>query len=67
MSYETDPKIREKIDKLLHQNAAYQAQQVCVTNSKTRKKEINRFCRVNFLTPIKDLDPAFYDSIKEAG
>lgn len=67
MSYYTNQKVRKKIDDLLHQNAAYQAQHVCMDNSKTRKEEINRYCRVNFLSPIKDLDPVFYDSIKDAG
>ena len=67
MSYYTNQKVRKKIDDLLHQNAAYQAQHVCMHNSKTRKEEINRYCRVNFLSPIKDLDPVFYNSIKDAG
>ena len=65
MSYHTNKKTRSKIDRLLQQNASYQAQHTCVTNSKTRKEEINRYCRINFLNPIKDLDPEFYNEIKE--
>jgi len=64
MSYKTNKKVREKIDNLLKKNAAYQASETCVTNSKTRREEINRHCRVNFINPIKDIDIDFYDSIK---
>ena len=63
--YYTNKKIKEKIDKLLQLNASYQAQNTCITNSKSKKEEINRHCRVNFLNPIKDLDAEFYNSIKE--
>jgi len=37
-----------------------------MTNSKTRREEINRYCRVNFINPIKDIDADFYDSIKNS-
>lgn len=63
--YYTNKKTKEKIDKLLRANASYQAQHTCITNSKSKKEEINRHCRVNFLNPIKELDAEFYNSIKE--
>lgn len=66
MSYSTNKKTKAKIDKLLAKNAAYQAQNTCVTNSVTKRKEINRYCRVNFLKPIKDIDPEFYAQIELA-
>ena len=51
---------------MLSKNASYQAANVCVTNSKTKRKEINRYCRVNFINPIKDIDEEFYSRIKDA-
>tara|TARA_R110000796_G_scaffold23944_1_gene68491 strand:+ start:1109 stop:1300 length:192 start_codon:yes stop_codon:yes gene_type:complete len=58
--------IKKKIDSLLFKNASYQADNVCMTNSKTKRKEINRHCRVNFINPIKDIDEEFYGQIKDA-
>jgi hypothetical protein len=63
MSYLTNKSIKKRIDKLLGGNASYQAANVCVTNSKTRRQEINRHCRVNFINPIKDIDKDFYSQI----
>ena len=63
MSYKTNKTIKKRIDSLLSKNASYQAANVCVTNSKTKRQEINRYCRVNFVNPIKDIDKNFYDQI----
>lgn len=63
MSYLTDKKIKKRIDSLLGKNASYQAANVCVTNSKTKRQEINRHCKVNFVNPIKDIDRNFYNQI----
>ena len=63
MSYKTNKTTKKRIDSLLSKNASYQAANVCVTNSKPRRQEINRYCRVNFVNPIKDIDKNFYDQI----
>lgn len=63
MSYSTNKVTKKKIDSLLTKNAKYQAANVCVTNSKTKRQEINRYCRVNFINPIKDIDINFYKRI----
>tara|TARA_R100001377_G_scaffold1033_1_gene866 strand:+ start:1861 stop:2061 length:201 start_codon:yes stop_codon:yes gene_type:complete len=63
MSYLTNKTIKKRIDKLLGSNAAYQASNVCVDNSKTKRQDINRHCRVNFINPIKDIDKDFYNQI----
>jgi len=63
MSYSTNKQTKARIDKLLEKNAKYQAEHTCITNSKTRREEIMRYCRVNFLNPIKDIDPEFYKRI----
>ncbi len=63
MSYSTNKKTKKRIDNLLGKNASYQASNVCVTNSKTKRQEINRHCRVNFVNPIKDIDKDFYNQI----
>lgn len=64
MSYKTNKKTKAKIDNLLDLNAAYQASQVCKTNSKTRREEINRYCRVQFINPIKEYDLEFFRTIQ---
>lgn len=64
MSYKTNKATKAKIDRLLTQNAAYQAKHTCVTNSPTKRKEITRYCRVNFISPIKDIDAEFYQRIE---
>ena len=66
MSYLTNQKTRKRIDSLLSKNASYQAKETCRTNTKTRKEEVNRHCRVNFINPIKDIDLDFYNSIKDS-
>ena len=63
MSYKTNKTTKKRVDKLLSKNAEYQAVNVCVTNSKTKRQEINRHCRVNFINPIKDIDKDFYNQI----
>ena len=63
MSYKTNKTTKKRVDKLLTENAQYQAANICVTNSKTRRQEINRHCRVNFINPIKDIDVDFYNQI----
>ena len=64
MSYKTNKTTKAKIDRLLAKAAAYQAANICKTNSQTRRKEINRHCRVNFISPIKDIDAEFYQRIE---
>jgi hypothetical protein len=63
MSYKTNKTTKKRVDKLLIKNAEYQAANVCLTNSKTKRQEINRYCRVNFINPIKDIDLEFYNQI----
>ena len=63
MSYKTNKTTKKRVDKLLTENAEYQAANICVTNSKTKRQEINRYCRVNFINPIKDIDLEFYNRI----
>ena len=58
-------RIKMKIDKLLEQNAKYQAAHVCVTNNAEQQKEINDYCNKNFIEPIRDLDCRTYDLIKK--
>ncbi len=49
-------KIKMKIDKLLQENASYQAQHTCVNNTAEEKNRINEYCDKNFIEPIKDID-----------
>lgn len=63
MSYKTNKTTKKRIDSFLTKNAEYQAANVCITNSKTKRQEINRYCRVNFINPIKDIDLEFYNRI----
>ena len=63
MSYKTNKTTKKRVDNLLTKNSQYQAANVCVTNSKTKRQEINRYCRVNFINPIKDIDLEFYNRI----
>jgi ribosomal protein S6 len=62
--YETCPETRAKIDELMQKNAAYQAANNCITNTKSQAKEINRYCNREFIRPIKDLDEQYYKSIQ---
>lgn len=64
MSYKTNKKTKAKIDSLLSRNATYQASQMCKTNSKTKREEINRYCRVQFINPIKEHDLEFFRAIE---
>ena len=63
MSYKTNKTTKKRVEKLLSKHAEYQAANVCITNSKTKRQEINRHCRVNFINPIKDIDVEFYNRI----
>jgi len=63
MSYSTNKTTRKRIDSLLQKNSLYQSSNMCVTNSKTARENINRHCRVNFINPIKDIDEVFYKTI----
>lgn len=65
MTYYTDPEVRRKIDLLLEANASYQARNNCSTNSKSKSRDINRYCNREFIRPIKDLDPVFYEQISK--
>ena len=58
-------KIKMKIDRLLEQNAKYQAANVCVTNTPEQQKKINEYCDKTFIQPIKNLDSETYDLIKK--
>ena len=58
-------KIKMKIDKLLQENATYQAQNVCVNNTPEEKKRINDYCDREFIEPIKDIDLDTYDLLKK--
>ena len=40
MSYLTNKAVKKRIDKLLSNNASYQASNICISNSKTRKQDI---------------------------
>ena len=53
-------KLKMKIDRLLQQNASYQAQNVCVNNTPEEKKRINEYCDKNFIEPIKQIDCRTY-------
>ena len=54
-----------KIDRLLQQNASYQAQNVCVNNTPEEKKRINEYCDKNFIEPIRNIDFDAYDLLKK--
>ena len=54
-----------KIDRLLQQNASYQAQNVCVNNTPEEKKRINEYCDKNFIEPIRNIDLDAYDLLKK--
>jgi hypothetical protein len=53
-------KIKMKIDKLLQENASYQAQHTCVNNTAEEK-----YCDKNFIEPIKDIDLGTYELLKK--
>ena len=58
-------KIKMQIDRLLEQNAKYQANNVCVTNTPEQQKNINDYCNKNFIDPIKNIDKDWFDIIKK--
>ena len=58
-------KIKMNIDKLLEANAKYQAANVCVSNTPDQQKEINNYCNKNFIKPIKEIDPDWFEIIKK--
>ena len=58
-------KIKMQIDRLLEQNAKYQANNVCVTNTPEQQKKINDFCNKNFIDPITNIDKDWFDIIKK--
>ena len=58
-------KLKMKIDRLLQQNASYQAQNVCVNNTPEEKKRINEYCDKNFIEPIRNIDLDAYDLLKK--
>lgn len=58
-------KVKMTVDKLLEQNAKYQAANVCVTNTPEQQKQINDYCNNHFIEPIKNLDDDLYNLIKK--
>lgn len=58
-------KIKMNIDRLLEANAKYQANNVCVNNTPEQQKQINDYCNENFIKPIKDIDPDWFDIIRK--
>jgi cell shape-determining protein MreC len=58
-------RLKRKIDKLLEQNAKYQAANVCVNNSEEEKKKINDYCNKNFIDPIESIDTDWFGIIKK--
>ena len=54
-----------KIDRLLEENAKYQANNVCVNNTEEQKRAINEHCNKEFIDPIKEIDPYWFDIIKK--
>ena len=58
-------RIKMNIDRLLEANAKYQANNVCVTNTPEEQKRINDHCNKEFIQPIKDIDPDWFDIIKK--
>ena len=58
-------RIEMKIDRLLQENASYQAQNVCVNNTPEEKKRINDYCDKEFIEPIKDIDLDTYGLLKK--
>ena len=58
-------KIKMNIDKLLEANAKYQAANVCVSNTPDQQKEINDYCNKNFIKPIKEINPDWFEIIKK--
>jgi hypothetical protein len=53
MSYKTNKTTKKRIDKLLTKNAQYQAANVCVTNSKTKKEKYEINLRIGTVTVLE--------------
>lgn len=62
--YYTNKSVRERIDSLLHKNAAFVAQNICVTMSSDEQAKMYKDAEEKFLLPIKDLDADFYEEVK---
>lgn len=58
-------KIKMNIDRLLEANAKYQANNVCVNNTPEQQKQINDYCNENFIKPIEEIDPDWFNIIKK--
>ena len=65
MNVNRHKKIKMNIDKLLEANAKYQAANVCVSNTPDQQKEINDYCNKNFIKPIKEINPDWFEIIKK--
>ena len=65
MKVNRNKKLKMKIDRLLQQNASYQAQNVCVNNTPEEKKRINEYCDKIFMEPIRNIDFDAYDLLKK--
>lgn len=58
-------RLKRKIDKLLEENAKYQAANVCVNNTPEEKKRINDYCNKKFIEPIKKMDSEIHGLISK--
>ena len=56
-------RLKRKIDRLLEENAKYQAAHTCVTNTPEEQKKINEYCDKNFIEPIRQIDCRTYNLI----
>lgn len=61
--YETNKVVRKKIDKLLHENHLIQ-QEIDKNTTAEEKEAINKLSEVVF-QKIKEIEPNFFDKIKE--
>jgi hypothetical protein len=61
--YETNKVVRKKIDKLLHENHLIQ-QEIDKNTTLEEKEAINKLSEVVF-QKIKEIEPNFFDKIKE--
>lgn len=61
--YETNKAVRKRIDKLLHENHLIQ-QEIDKNTTAEEKEAINKLSEVVF-QKIKEIEPNFFDKIKE--
>ena len=61
--YETNKAVRKRIDKLLHENHLIQ-QEIDKNTTPEEKEAINKLSEVVF-QKIKEIEPNFFDKIKE--